>query len=231
MVVRAAMPGGHKAHRIRALAVHRHATNTAQQVRQVGLGVVLQIHAHQLGQLGKAVLLQPLTESAPQLTYSPKRLLWQLFVGPAPLDIGQKLLHVEGGPLITLQVGSLFTVGPEIKPGLIGKFKQPLASTHLMQYTIQRSNQLLLATTTHGQMQALMQQRLLNIVGRKEVFMQQVYLALVGHPVYALIGISVVVAGLVGFFQYRRRQILKSFKQYHCLSVRLPPPGSNPIDN
>jgi len=62
--------------------------------------------------------------------------------------------------------------------------------------------------------------------------MNNIDFSLISYAVYALIGISVIVALLFRYLAYRQRQSVKLVHDYHCISAYMAwGGGDNTIDN
>jgi hypothetical protein len=65
-----------------------------------------------------------------------------------------------------------------------------------------------------------------------DVAVDNIDFTLISYAVYALIGISVIVALLFRYLAYRRRQAIKPVHDYHCISAYMAwEGGDNTIDN
>jgi hypothetical protein len=65
-----------------------------------------------------------------------------------------------------------------------------------------------------------------------DIAVDNIDFSLISYAVYALIGISVIVALLFSYLAYRRRQAIKPVHDYHCISAYMAwKGGDNTIDN
>jgi hypothetical protein len=65
-----------------------------------------------------------------------------------------------------------------------------------------------------------------------DIAMNNIDITLIRYAVYALLGISVIVALLFRYLAYRQRQSVKPVHDYHCISAYMAwEGGDNTIDN